>query len=281
MKILAIGPYIGSFEEEIMTFRPYAKWLSENIQWDKIYLSTHINRIFLYDFIPEENMIPVFQQFSRDEENQYGYIHKKINKKDFRLILKDFKEKIIEKEKCNRKDIEIQHLSYTKTSPPYCIYRKKFEEIPNVKLKIKEEYENKIIFIPAKQEKLEKLAYIKDWLTKNFENVVIVGSTDTWFSKENVVLNKIDYFENGWKYIIQYISKAKGVICPLGYWTSIANLQQKPVFSWGDNPGQYRYGQESIYNFGNKNISVIPTNVDTNPDIIIKSILRFIKEINK
>lgn len=276
MKILAIGPFIGAFEEEIITFRPYARWLSKAVDWNKIYLSTHINRQFLYDFVPDDNIIPVYQQFSRDERNQHGYIHKKINKKDFNLILKTFKEKILEREDCNKKDIEIHHLSYSKNSPPYSIYNKIFEEIPDITLKIPKEHEDKIIFIPAKQEKLEKLAYVYNWLKDNHD-IIVVGSTDTWFSNDNVVLNKIDYFENGWKYIIQYITKARGVICPISYWTGIANLQNKAVFSWGMNPGQYK--TDGIYNFGNKKYSIIPSDEDTSPDIIIKSMENFINEI--
>jgi hypothetical protein len=276
MKILAIGPFVGDFENELLEFRPYARWLTEAIKWDNIYLSTHANRLFLYDFVPEENIIPVYQQFSRDERNQKGYIHRKINKRDYKLILKTFKEKIIEKENCNRRDIEIHNLSYTKTSPSYSIYNKIFDKIPDITLKIKKEHENGVIFIPAKTESLEKLAYIYSWIKEN-TNILVVGSTDTWFSKDNVILNKIDYFENGWKYIIQYISKAKGVICPLSYWTGLANMQNKSVFSWGDNPGQYR--TDGIYNFGNKKYSIIPTNQDTSPDIIIRSMERFINEI--
>jgi len=276
MKILAIGPFIGSFQEEILTFRPYARWLSRAIDWDKIYLSTHINRLFLYDFVPDDNIIPVYQQFSRDEKNQDGYIHKKINKKDFNLILKTFKDKILERENCNKRDIEIHHLSYSKTSPPYSIYNKIFEEIPEVDLSIPQKHENKIIFIPSKQERLEKLAYIYDFL-KSCDDIIVVGSTDTWFSKDNVVLNKVDYFENGWKYIIQYITKARGVICPLGYWTTISNLQSKPVFSWGENPGQYK--TNGIYNFGNEKYSIIPSDEETSPNIIIQSMENFISEI--
>ena len=276
MKILAIGPYIGSWEEEIMTFRPYARWLSEAILWDKIYLSTHMNRLFLYDFVPTENIIPVYQHFSRDEKNQKGYIHKNLTKKDFKLILRNFKEKLLEKENCNRKDIEIHNLSYSKSTPPYSIYNKIFEEIPDITLKIPKTRENQIIFIPAKQEKLEKLAYIYKWLKDRYD-IIVVGSTDTWFSNDNIVLNKIDYFENGWKYIIQYITKANAVICPSSYWTGIANLQSKNVFSWGMNPGQYRDG--GIYNFGNSNCSVIPSDDDTSPDVIIKSMESFINEI--
>ena len=56
MKILAIGPYIGSWEEEIFTFRPYARWLAEAVEWDQIYLSTHVNRVFLYQEFVQRDM---------------------------------------------------------------------------------------------------------------------------------------------------------------------------------------------------------------------------------
>lgn len=276
MKILAIGPYIGNWKEELFTFRPYARWLSEAVQWDKIYLSTHINRLFLYDFVPEENIIPVYQQFSRDEKGQKGYIHNKLDKKDFRLIIRTFKEQILERECCNRKDIEIHHLSYTKTTPPYSIYKKVFEEIPKVNIEIEDEYKDKIVFIPSKHDKIEKIKYIYEWLKKNYD-FIIVGSKDTWFSKDNVVLNKIDYFENGWKYIIQHITKARAIICPLSYWTGISNLQGKYVFSWGETPSQYR--PDGIYGFGNEKSSIIPTDEDTSPEIVIKGIRSFINEV--
>jgi len=280
LKVLAIGPYIGSFEEEILTFRPYAKWLSRAVEWDKIYLSTHVNRLFLYDFVPEDNIIPVYQQFSRDEKNQVGYIHKKINKRDFGLILKTFKDKIIEKENCSKKDIEIHHLSYSKNSPPYSIYNKIFEEITNVDIEIPKEHEGKIIFIPAKQEKIEKLAYLNNWIKSCYnDDVIIVGSTDTWFSNENVILNKIDYYENGFKYLLKYIEKSGGIICPLSYWTALSNLQNKSVFSWGEGPGQYKEG--GIYNFRNKKSRIIPSDKNTSPDIIIKNMENFIKEIKR
>lgn len=273
MKILAIGPYIGSWEEELFTFRPYARWLAEAIEWDKIYLSTHLNRIFLYeDFVPVENILHVYQQYSRDEKNQQGYIHRKIHKSDFRLILKRFKEEIIKREKCNKRDIEIHHLSYSKSTPPYSIYNKLFDEIPKVNIKIPRRHQKKVIFIPAKTEKIEKLAYVYKWLKKRY-NAIVVGSTDTWFSNENVILNQVDYYENGWKYLVQYITLAKAVICPASYWTGLANLQQKSVFSWGENPGQYRYG--GIYNFGNDKCVVIPESED--PNIIINGMEDFLK----
>ena len=273
MKVLAIGPYLGSFKEEIFTFRPYARWLSEAIEWDKIYLSTHLNRIFLYEnFVPVENVIPIFQQYSRDEKNQNGYVHTKIHKSDFRLILKKFKEDIIARENCSKRDIEIHHLSYSKSTPPYSIYNKLFDEIPEVNIKIPKRHQNKVIFIPAKTEKIELLAYVYKVLKKRY-NAIVVGSADTWFSNENVILDRLDYFENGWKYLVQYITLAKAVICPASYWTGLANLQRKHVFSWGENPGQYRDG--GMYNFGNSKCTIIPESED--PRIIVKGMEDFLE----
>lgn len=281
MKILAIGPYLGDFKEEIFTFRPYARWLAEAVKWDKIYLSTHLNRVFLYEnFVPKENILPVYQQYSRDEKNQVGYVHNKIAKKDFRLVLKRFKEEIIKREKCNKRDIEIHHLSYSKSTPPYSIYNKLFDRIPEVNIKIPRRHQNKIVFIPAKTEKLEFIAYIYKWLKKRY-NVIVVGSTDTWFSNDNVILNEVDYYENGWKYIVRYMAMSKAVICPASYWTGLANLQNKPVFSWGENPGQYRFDidpeSRGIYNFGNNKCVVIPES--ENPNIITKGMEEFLNEV--
>ena len=66
MKILACGPYLGDFEQEIITFRPYCRWLYEVVEHDKIYLNTHFNRFFLYDFVPDQNKISVYMQFTRN-----------------------------------------------------------------------------------------------------------------------------------------------------------------------------------------------------------------------
>lgn len=275
MKILAIGPYLGSFKEEMFTFRPYARWLHECVEWDRIYLSTHKNRVFLYDFIPEENIIPIYSHISRDEKNQKGYIHKDISKKDFKLILKKFKEEIIKRENCTRRDIEIYFLSYTKSTPPISYFNKIFEKIPeDLEVDISEEHKNRIIFIPARTERIERVSYIYNYI-KSCYDCLVVGDTDTWFSDDNIVLNQVDYFQNGWKYIVKYISYAKGIICPLSYWTGIANLQGKRVFSWGKYPSQYK--EDGIYHFRNKNSYIIPSSDNTDLNIIIKSVDDFLK----
>ena len=279
MTVLGLGPFIGAFKDEILTFRPYARWLMEAIPYSSVYLNTHMNRTFLYEFVPDENIIPVYEFFSRNEKGQRGYVHQDLQQKDFNLLVRKFKNEIVERESCSKKEVEVHHLNYVKSTPHYSVYNKIFEEISTpTNINIPKEHHNKVVFIPAVTEPVEKCSYIYSYL-KQEHDCLVIGSTDTWFSNDNVVLSNIDYFENGWKYIVNYIAKAKAVICPLSYWTALCNLQNKPVFSWGLNPGQYR--QDGMYYFGNKKSVTIPASNDTNPDIIIGMIEYFLNEIKK
>ena len=280
MKIIGIGPYVGDFEQELLTFRPYVKWLSEVIEYDEIYLNTHINRRFLYDFIEDENIIPVYETFSRDEFSQNGYIHGELSKKDFLLLVKKFKDKIISIEECNKSDVEIYHLNYSKILDNYPHHNKIFNEIKRPDdIRVPERHKNKIVFIPDRSENIDKLAKLLKFLQDKYDDVIVVGNMESWFSRDNVILRFPDYFENGWKYILCYILESKGVICPISYWTSLCNLQKKPVFSWGKGPGQYR--KNGILNFDNKDCITIPFEKDTNISILIKSVDFFIEMINK
>ena len=114
--------------------------------------------------------------------------------------------------------------------------------------------------------------------TQNFKDGRFHGEQKYYDKNGN--LWSVDYYENGWKYIVQYIAMSKAVICPASYWTGLANLQKKPVFSWGLNPGQYRFDPDvdyrGIYNFGNNKCTVIPES--TNPNIIIKGMEDFLEK---
>jgi hypothetical protein len=74
-----------------------------------------------------------------------------------------------------------------------------------------------------------------------------------------------------YKYIIHILSKVRAVICPLSDWTFLCNLQNIPVFSWGDNINPYKTG--GIYNFNNK-CNIIPNthlnNVKSGIDYFLK-----------
>ena len=274
-KVLALGPFIGDFAQEVLTFCPYTRWLHRALDFDKVYLSTHFNRMFLYDFIPEENKIHVFENITRDEIGQKGYTHDTLKQKDFNILITNFTDVIIEKEGCLKKDITLYHLSYAKLMPPYSIYNKIFKRFTDPDIDISEKYKNRIIFIPDALESKERLEYI--WKSIEKYDPIIIGNMSSHFPENNVILQNIDYFENGWKYIIKIIMNSKAIICPLSFWTTICNIQNKPVFSWGESVGQYREG--GIYYFGNKKSMTFSSDQNTENEKITSMIEYFLKRI--
>lgn len=276
MNVLLVGPYIGSFEEEIINFRPYARWLYDIFDFDVIYINTHSNRKFLYNFLPVDYVISTFEYLSRDEISQNGYTHDSINSKDYNLIIKGLKERVSQIEDCNKKDLIVKNLGYTKSTTPMSYHSKKFERI-DTDIEIKEEHKKKIVFIPSKNIPRKQLREIKIFLDDR-EDYLVVGDLKTRYQQNNPVIKMIDYFENGYKYIVQCITEAKAVICPMSHWTIISNLQGVPVFSWGENVGQFKEG--GIYHFGNKGCYAIPVSQDTNTKILVDMVDFFVREIN-
>ena len=230
---LLLGPYVGNFEQETITFRPWARWISSVIQHKEVYVSTHSNRTFLYQWVPKENIFPIFGEFSRNELSQEGYIFDGLNNKDYSLLVRRFKERI---QQTRKRKLEIFSLNYTKnTNNNYPIHNKLFEKmvVPE-DIKIKEIYKNKIVFIPDIKEDLLKTDEIYQKLSSIYKSdLIVVGDIKTYLNQENVVLRCADYFENGYKYIISIIDNARMVICPTGHWSVIANIQRKPLFILG------------------------------------------------
>ena len=275
--VLGIGPYVGDFANEIITFRPYARFLSDAYKSSKdVYVGTHFNRSFLYDFLPQDNIIPVYLNLTRDETNQRGYIHKSLSRKDFSVLVKNFKDEILNRCNCNKKDIDIHTLRYSTSLLQYSIYNKIFEpiSIPN-DIDITD-YNNPIVFIPYKNENIRKMEKLYFSLKERYNNVIVIGDIKTHLSNNNIIFNYIDYFENSYKYIMKYISCAKVVICPLSHWTLICNLQNVPVFSWGSSPGQYL--EDGIYHFENKKSLVFTADKYTNIDTILNMFEYFLEE---
>ena len=68
MKLIGFGPFLGDFESEVVTFRPYIKWVSEvtEINSENLFLFTHENRSFMYDWISEDNFLYVYKQLTSD-----------------------------------------------------------------------------------------------------------------------------------------------------------------------------------------------------------------------
>ena len=276
MKAIGFGPFIGDFESEIVTFRPHIKWISEvsEIHKSNLFLYTHENRSFMYDWIPEDNIFHIYQQLTRSELEQKGYTHNNIKQKDFNLLVKIFKENIVEAKGYSKKDIDIIHLSYIKNPPVYSVYQKSFVKIPVPNINITEEYKNKVVYIPHEEKREGRAEEIYNFLLDEYD-VIIAGDLKINLSWDNIIINNIDYFENGFKYLLQILNYAKMVVCPASFWTYLCNIQDVPVFSYGPTPGLYRSG--GIYYLENEKSMVISAAEDT-PAEQITSMVKYFKE---
>jgi len=276
MKAIGFGPFVGDFKSEILSFRPYTRWISEVLDVENIFLFTHFNRDFLYDWIQKENIFPIYYHLTREELNQVGYQHKDVKQRDFNLMLKIFKEKIIEKTGYNRKDIELYHLDYIKNPLFKPLHQKIFTKIKIPNIEIPEEYKNCVIFIPYGIENVGKSRMLHEFLYQNY-NALVVGNLEISLTWDNIILNHIDYFEIGYKLIFKILSEAKLIICTTSYWTFLCNLQGWPVFSYGPSPGPYRKG--GIYYFDNKKSMIMSADEGTAVKSIISMIEYFINRI--
>lgn len=266
---MALGPYIGDFEHEVLTFIPYMKWISSVLNPPEIYVSTHFNRSFFYSWIPHDNIYPVYEEFSRNELQQNKYIHENVSLSDYMLILKQFKNNI--QSKHPDKEVDNYYLNYSKSSKiHYPIYKKEFKRIGIDKGK-----SDYIVFIPDNRYCADELQQIYDELIKE-HNVIIVGDMKTHLVDDNVVLQYPDYVENGYKYIMKYIISAKAVICPASHWSALANIEQVPLFTWGPQVTQFKEG--GIYNFGNKCLA-IPADEEIEIEKIVSAFNYFIESI--
>ena len=194
--ILTIGPYIGDFEQEVLTFRPWARWLYEQTrvlkEFQKVYIHTHFNRFFMYkDFIENDFLVPVYENLSRDEIGQQEYIHGSIDSRDYNILMRNIKDVIVKKEGCNKKDIQIEHLNYAKYMPHMPIYKKLFSKI-YCDDSIETEYTDKVVFIPSNICDKDELLEVRN-LLKDFDDFVIIGDKKCRFRDYNIILNRVEF----------------------------------------------------------------------------------------
>lgn len=269
--ILAVGPYVGSFEQEILTFRPYMRWVELNVDHTNVLYSSHFNRRFLYSHVKNSQFIPVYKQLSRQELNQHGYFHKDITQRDFTGLIRIFKDKIVEKANCIKKDVDHHSLPYVKYISPISIYQKVFEpfDVPI------SERKGNIVYIPDISMPEDDALRIYEYLNNRY-TISVVGDMKCHLPDVNEVLKCVDYYQNGYKKIITAITNAKAVITPCSHWAVIANLQKVPVISWADNVGQFREG--GVYHFDNKKSKSIYKNSDANTDQLLRQIDLFLQE---
>ncbi len=247
-KPVGFGPFIGDFEQEICTFRPYIKYLIDTHKLTNVYVSSHGNRRFLYDFIDNDRFIPVFENISRNELDQNGYIHSDINKPEFNQLIRLFKTHISKIEGCQLSEIEILHLPYIKSVNSIPFQEKKFESIIINEIDIP--HNNIVLLIP--DDTIDKQVYID--LKKIFKNIVVIGDMKTGLHEYNIILKNHTYFHDNYNTICNYINKCEMVITSCPHWVFLCNLQQVPVVYFGDMASMYK--SEGVFGFDNDVLSI-------------------------
>lgn len=261
-KIVLCGPYVGDIRCELLTFQPFVQWLKYNFYIPNIVVSTHYNRSFLYQ---DEN-IPIFKQYSKNELDQVDHKHKKLNNKDYLYLTNEIKDIISKKYKYNKSDIIIYNLGYS-SSPWITHFHKKFEILKE----FKDVNGSDILFIPCNNRPYKEIEEIFEYLITNY-NIEIIGDQKIFFNKYNHLLDIDNYFDYLYELLIGKILTAKAVICPTSHWTALCNLHNIPVFSWNENVNMFK----STYRFNNEWCTIIPS---TNPKSIIKGMKKFISEV--
>lgn len=271
-KVLALGPFIGSFEQEILTFRPHMRWIELNTGIKNVFYSSHFNRKFLYPQVSNKKFLPVYKQITRQEIHQNGYSHKDVNQRDFVSLVRDYKDYIVDNVDCIKKDINHQSLSYVKYVSPVSIYHKVFEPIKTLKVKKK----GNVVFIPDESMSLDDAYRIWDFLSR-YKGVSLIGDMKCHIPDDNEVLKNVDYLQNGYRKIIMAITNSTCVVTPCSHWAAIANLQGSPCISWGENVGQFKSG--GIYNFNNNKSTSIYYDEDSQIKNLIGSIKNFLDNL--
>lgn len=266
-KVLLCGPYVGSFEGEIIHFKPFVEWILHNFDVPHIIVSTHHNRSFLYSI---EN-IPIFRHYTKDEESQENHRHKKINSKDYVYLTNEIKNIISKQYSVNKSSIIDYNLGYNKT-PEISFFQKRITRYGN-----KQQSNGNVLFIPDNKRPHKELEKIFNYVS-NLYDVEVLGDHKTYLSEHNILFYDINYHNDVYKVIMNTILNSVCVITPSSHWTYICNLHGVPVFSWGRSEQISIY--KSTYKFGNTNCTLLPINSKKDVNIIYKGLDKFLKELN-
>jgi len=247
MKIenVLVGPFLGDYKTEIIDFRPYVRWIYEAIKPEKMFVATHSNREFLYDWA---TVIPVFEDLSRDELNQSGFIHNSISQKDLNIVIKKVKSNIF-KRRYPSKDLVHLSVLYSKGLHWFPLYKRMYTPI-----KFKKKKSDMIIFIPCINEKYAVIKEIYDHLLDKFgDRVIVAGDMKIHLHEKNIMLRNPTYFKDVYYDITKLITNARAVITPTSQWTILSLLQGTPVFSWGCSPEYFM--NDTKHRFLHNNVS--------------------------
>lgn len=208
-KIIVIGPFVGSFFEEIINFRPLVHWISKNILYDDIFIISHFNRDFLYNDV----MIPIYEQYSIDDSKLKDHRNLDISNRLYNLISKSLKNDIIRATGHQPKEIVDICNKYPKNKSKISLLNQSFNKIDtplDIEVNISKDT---VAFIPDKSESITKLKKVLNHLQKTY-NVIVIGDSNIYF-KDLSLLNSEYMLLYTYKYIIHILSKVQAVVCPL------------------------------------------------------------------
>lgn len=261
-KILVIGPYFGNIKQEIENFSPHAKWISENVSYDYSIVITHYNRKSLYPWA--DKIIPIDWIYTMDEKSQKEMFNLQINKAKFLEI----QNKYIDNIKEEYKDCEIKHfnINYRAHFYPIPEEQKSYLNFKHLNNSNKKDY---ILYIPDNSDDEYIHREIFDELNDIYD-IKILGDRQSCLLDENSLSLNEKYINKIYYNILKEMNECKLIICPNSHWTQLANQMKLNVFSWGKNKSLYV--KNGIYNFNNKNCSILSTNNETNINIVINQI---------
>lgn len=237
-KSVLLGPYVGDFSNEILTFRPYIRYISHITDPEiNVYISSHANRSFLYDWIDKERFIPIYEHISRNELSQNGFVNDDITKTEFNQITKLIRAQIEDEV------IEIQSLPYIKNTNTISIYQKYFTPFKIPQIETPDNINVVCIF-----DKSDQSIEVFDYINKKLD-VIAIGSMNNGLEEKNILLKNVLFLDN---YLIMFncVEKSKLVVTNCSEWALICNIQGIPVFYWGHDFSLYK--NSGILNFGNK-----------------------------
>ena len=233
-----LGPYVGDFTHEILTFRPHMRYISHITEPStKVYVSSHPNRAFLYDWIDPLNFIPIYEHISRNEPCQSGFVHNDITKTEFNQITKFIRNQI------PYDTVDIQTLPYVKNTNSISLYQKFYTPFVIPPVDIIKNVD--VVCIFDKSEHSRDVYYN---LTNKLD-VVVVGDMNNGVEERNILLKNIMFLDN-YLIMFNYIQSAKLVVTNCSEWAFICNIQGIPVFYWGSEFSLYK--SSGIMNFDNK-----------------------------
>ena len=238
-KAVLLGPYVGDFTQEILVFRPYIRYISHTMDDMNIFISSHSNRSFLYEWIDPDRFLPIYDHISRNELNQTGFTYNDITKTEFNQITKKIRENI------DFDDIDTFTLPYVKNTNGISYYQKFHTpfSIPDM------EDDFGDISIVGIFDKSDQSIEVYDLLSDRF-NISVIGDMNNGLEEHNKLMRNTDFSSNNYLRMFNYIKRSKLVVTNCRDWVLICNCQGIPVFYWGYDSSLYK--SDGALNFGNK-----------------------------